>query len=632
MRKFTSQNKKILFAISEGYCQCCGTPLEKNWHADHILPFSKFGQTNLLNGQALCPKCNLYKSNNIIMKTNKTLRQWQTDCYKELLRVKADGRNKFLSVAGVGSGKTFFSAFVFNEFRSKGEFDSVVIISPTENIKRNWSITFQYDFNLKVDHGYQFKHSWPRDCHGVSLTYQSLNPLNLQVLKRYITRKVFLIIDEVHHAGDERSWGNAIQELGDEAGFVLLLSGTPTRGDNSPIPFVTYQRKNPNEEGTKTYELKYDFYYSYAESIKDKVCCPTIFPRNFSNVQTIEGYKKLEYADQDSLEMRKLYNNIISVKEEGIGCYVYETFIRANKQLCELNDKRNQNFAGLIVCNTIPDAIKLHERIYKEFGADFVELVTSNDPDSSKKIENFKFSYCPWIISINMISEGVDISRIRVIVYASNVISPVRFIQVMGRGVRNPQHKENDSDVCYMYIPDYKPLVENARKIELEIKHEYEELTESLKKEKNSTESIQMNILDDIILNASSENSGLVFSSMMFDVKEDLAAISLAKKYDVTKDKVLSMWKDILEMTGKPTPEERPKKIETITDEKEKYRRVIQKVVAKLHYDFGLDFKEIHLKLNEQLGKIFSNDLTLDELKQKYALAQKYYEKYRSMN
>lgn len=557
-----------------------------------------------------------------------SLRKWQQDCYNELQVRKGNGRSHFLAVAGVGSGKTFFACYVFNKFLKSREFDSVIVISPTENIKRNWSITFQQDFNIKVDHGYQFKHAWPRDCHGVSLTYQSLNTPNIEVLKRYTNKKVFLIIDEVHHAGDEKSWGDAIQEIGDEAGFVLLLSGTPTRNDNAAIPFVRYKQIDPNNSANiNKFELQSDYLYSYAESIKDRVCCATIFQRHYSNAKTIQGYAKLEYASEENLEIKKLFNQVLTVRESG-DCFVYQTFLRANEQLSKINDKRNGNYAGLVVCKTIYDANKLYERIYSEFGEDFVEIVTSDDKDSSKKIENFKTSYKPWIISINMISEGVDISRIRCIVYASNVITKVRFVQVMGRGVRNPEHKENDNDVCYMFIPDYRPLVDNAQQIEDEIKHIRTELEESLKKEFVRVEGNGQLNLDDIVLSATSDNNGTVFGGTVFKLEEDIDANLLSAKYGVSKDIVLNLWNEVLQRAGKPTLQERPVKIETITEEKERYRRLIATIVGKINYHHKLDFKEIHYKLNSQLGRDkTSNMLTLDELKRKLELAKILFEK-----
>ncbi|QMU63032.1 MAG: DEAD/DEAH box helicase [Flavobacteriaceae bacterium] len=626
MRYFNSKQKKALFVLSEGLCQNCGTSLPTNWHADHITPFSKYGITHISNGQALCPKCNLLKSNKMRNQKEIELRKWQQDCFAKLIKVRKGGGNSFLAVAGVGSGKTMFSSYTFNYLLKSGEFDSVIVISPTENIKKNWSVTFQKFFNIRVDHGYQFKYAWPRDCNGISITFQSLNPLNLEILKKYVNQRVVLIVDEVHHAGDDKSWGNAIREIGDEAGFVLLLSGTPDRNDNAEIPFVTYKKI-----GDRKYELQYDYSYGYAESVKDKVCCPVIFQRNSSTVETVNGYERLKNEDPAS-EIKNIYNNAIKVRPEG-DCYVYQTFEKANQQLNEINTNRNENYAGLIVCNSIADAKALYERIYNKYGVDFAELVTSDDKDSNRKIERFKESYKTWIISINMVSEGVDISRIRAIVYASNVTTRVRFVQVMGRGVRNPVHFKNNSDVCYMYIPEYKPLIDNATFIEEELRHIRYEI-DSVEEEHIGGiggKPTQISI-EDIVLSSTSENSGNVYGGALFSQTEDVEATILATKYDVTKDKVLSMWKDILNIAGQqPSLEERrPHKIETITDEKDRYKKLVHKMVGRIHFDFGLEYRDIHSKLNKSVGKKNSLIFTLDEYKKKLELSKELYEKLKS--
>lgn len=624
-RNFTSKQKKVLSVLSEGLCMGCGKPLPVIWHSDHIIPFSKSGTTHISNGQALCPKCNLLKSDKMENSNQITLRKWQRECFTKVMKVWESKRPSFLAVAGVGSGKTMFSCYTFNHLKKIGAIDSVIVVSPTENIKRNWSVTFQTGFGIKVDHGYQFKHGWPRDCSGISITYQSLNPLNLEILKRYVNNKILLIVDEVHHAGNDKSWGDAIREIGEQSGFVLLLSGTPDRNDNSEIPFVTYK-----EIGDKLYQLQSDYTYGYAESVADKECCPVIFQRNESLAETINGFKKLQ-NEFPTPDIKRLYNNIISVKRDTT-CYVYQTFLKANEKLNEINELRNENYAGLVVCNTISDAKTLYERIYENFGDGFAELVTSDDPDSSKKIERFKNSYCSWIISINMVSEGVDIPRIRTIVYASNVTTMVRFVQVMGRGVRNPKHIENYTDECYMYIPEYKPLIENALSIEAEIKHVRSELEkENSEPREMSARSLQISI-DDIVLSATSEDSGNVFSGIAFSQSEDLEAVVLAKKYDVSKSKVLNMWKDILNIAGSQSngfviPEERPVKLRTITEEKDELKRLIKNVVAKIHFDSGLEYSEIHTKLNSSMGKSNSLAFTLDEYKRKLDLAKQLYQK-----
>jgi len=62
-RYFSLRQKRFLWILSEGKCQICKKNLDKEFHADHIIPFSKNGKTLLKNGQALCPDCNLRKSN-----------------------------------------------------------------------------------------------------------------------------------------------------------------------------------------------------------------------------------------------------------------------------------------------------------------------------------------------------------------------------------------------------------------------------------------------------------------------------------------------------------------------------------------------------------------------------------------
>tara|TARA_B100000035_G_C20872031_1_gene496632 strand:+ start:343 stop:540 length:198 start_codon:yes stop_codon:yes gene_type:complete len=62
-RFFTNRQRKILRILSGNLCGLCGVKLSKDFHADHIIPFSRSGKTILKNGWALCPKCNLKKGN-----------------------------------------------------------------------------------------------------------------------------------------------------------------------------------------------------------------------------------------------------------------------------------------------------------------------------------------------------------------------------------------------------------------------------------------------------------------------------------------------------------------------------------------------------------------------------------------
>ena len=68
--------------------------------------------------------------------------------------------------------------------------------------------------------------------------------------------------------GEDATWGLKTISAFARARFRLLLSGTPFRSDNSPIPWVSY-----DEEGVS----RADFDYGYTQALVDGVCRPVTF-------------------------------------------------------------------------------------------------------------------------------------------------------------------------------------------------------------------------------------------------------------------------------------------------------------------------------------------------------------------
>ena len=77
-----------------------------------------------------------------------------------------------------------------------------------------------------------------------------------------------LIADEPHHMGEQAAWGRSAQAAFEGARFRLLLSGTPFRSDNTPIPWVTY-----DDDGVSAS----DYAYGYTDALLDGVCRPVTF-------------------------------------------------------------------------------------------------------------------------------------------------------------------------------------------------------------------------------------------------------------------------------------------------------------------------------------------------------------------
>lgn len=66
-RSFDEAQKQVIFRRDKGVCQKCGQKCEWNgWEADHIIPWSRGGKTEVENGQVLCPTCNAQKSDQMI--------------------------------------------------------------------------------------------------------------------------------------------------------------------------------------------------------------------------------------------------------------------------------------------------------------------------------------------------------------------------------------------------------------------------------------------------------------------------------------------------------------------------------------------------------------------------------------
>jgi hypothetical protein len=97
-------------------------------------------------------------------------------------------------------------------------------------------------------------------------------------------------------------------------------------------------------------------------------------------------------------------------------------------------------------------------------------LAISDDPTASEQIRRFATGRAKWIVCVRMISEGVDIPRLRVGVFATNVGTEMFFRQAVGRFVRIIDGLEEQS--VQFYIPAIETLVKHALAIEEERDHQ----------------------------------------------------------------------------------------------------------------------------------------------------------------
>ena len=96
------------------------------------------------------------------------------------------------------------------------------------------------------------------------------------------------------------------------------------------------------------------------------------------------------------------------------------------------------------------------------------QLHDPNDPAPANALRRFGVSHDPWIVAVNMVSEGVDIPRLRSVVYLTNRLTLLSFRQIVGRVVRtDPANKEDQGRV---YLPADPRLIAMATTVTEEAK------------------------------------------------------------------------------------------------------------------------------------------------------------------
>jgi superfamily II DNA or RNA helicase len=364
------------------------------------------------------------------------LRAWQKEALDQLDR---SSRGDFLTVATPGAGKTTFAltAAVRDLTATRGR--RLVVVAPTQHLKVQWAAAAA-SFGVHLDHSWASRHGrLPPDMHGVVVTYQQVaaNPGPL----RSVANRCFAIFDEIHHAGEDRAWGDALRIAFDPAARRLSLSGTPFRSDTQAIPFVRYDDD----------EAEPDFSYGYGEALRDGgVVRPVFFPR-------VNG--EMEWTAPDGTRHAHTFDDPLDATRSGQrlrtalsldGEWLPDVLERAHCQLLEVR-RSHPAAGGLVIAMDQEHARGIARILLARCGVE-ATVATSEDPDASARIQRFAEGTAPWIVAVRMVSEGVDIPRLRVGVYATNTTTELFFRQAVGRLVRWTRGVRGQR--AYLFIPD----------------------------------------------------------------------------------------------------------------------------------------------------------------------------------
>src|SRR3954447_16105167 len=353
---------------------------------------------------------------------DRPLRAWQEEALDAVLARPA---GDFLASATPAAGKTTFGLRVAHELLRRGLVRRVCVAAPTTHICRQWAAdAARYGIDLEPNRP-NSEGPEPRDRHGVTVTYQTVAAGPKVHRARSEQVPTLLIADEPHHMGEHAAWGQtAVQAFG-AACRKLLLSGTPFRSDNTPIPWVAY-----DDDGISSA----DYAYGYTEALIDGVCRPVTFHTYDGDMEWVSDGRRRRADFTVGLPAAEAARRLRTALDPE-GDWVAHVLADAHRQLVDLRSGPHPEAGGLVVATDMENAGRLAERLARISGEEPV-IVTSETEGASDRIASFAAGSGRWLVSVLMVSEGVDVPRLRVGVYATTARTELFFRQVVGRFVR----------------------------------------------------------------------------------------------------------------------------------------------------------------------------------------------------
>jgi superfamily II DNA or RNA helicase len=595
-RRFSGAERAALYLAADGSCSGCGCELRPGWHADHVEPWSKGGVTDVTNGQALCPDCNLRKGSGNM----DDLRKWQSGALAKMLGTSAD----FLTVATPGAGKTRFALTAARRLIDLGEVRRVIVVVPTAHLRRQWAEA-AVPFGIQIDHSFSNQVSAvARDVHGVAVTYSTVASQPLLWKKLSTDAPTLVVLDEVHHGGDELAWGSALKEAFSDAARRLLLSGTPFRSDGSPIPFVTY---GPDRECVPSWT------YDYGAALQDHdVVRPIEFLALDGDVRWRDAGKIVEttLADADDETLRNALVSALSPDGDWIPSVLRQADDELDRHRLDVPDA-----GGLVVASNQFDAEAYAHHLTRISG-ERPEVATHDKPDASDRIARFAAGSSKWIVAVQMISEGVDIPRLSVGVYGTRTRTEMFFRQLVGRFVR--MRGPDDETTATLLIPSIQPLLEYAQTIEQAVLRALAERDEKIRADrKNDEMPLRLDLVEPLDSSVATHHSTILAGDSFTD-DELRRALEMGRAAGMPSSVTAAQLARVLRMAGAGrvvgsatvTP---PLPTRTIAEEKKSRRRLVKRKVGQYQRLTDVPFNHIHGELNRACGDT-ADTATVDTL------------------
>jgi superfamily II DNA or RNA helicase len=411
------------------------------------------------------------------------LRPWQAQATNKAEHWLVDeGSNRiFLIDAAPGSGKTVCAISVAEKLFKRGVIDQVVVIAPRAEVVNQWAKDFQRLAGRTMLKVVGQNANDVHLGHDVCATWAAVDALKDEFRQLCASRRTLVICDEHHHASVEAVWGTSADQAFADAKYVLVLTGTPVRSDGSESIWLPY-----GEHGGIAHPAAGTFTLTYGEAVGLGYCRPATFHRHEGRFTVdLDAGQSLEVSGQmpaelpqelapvKALQAALEYYKLVCTPQydpltgepsmQGYHASMLEAAI------LKLEEVRNRmaNAGGLVIAPSIEMA-EFFAALLEKLEGEKPIVVHTKSPGAEQRIAAFRHGSKKWLVSVAMVSEGVDIPRLRVLVYLPYAKTELAFRQAVGRVVRNSV-EEGDDSYAHVIMPRLATLEEHAMRIEDEL-------------------------------------------------------------------------------------------------------------------------------------------------------------------
>ena len=368
----------------------------------------------------------------------------------------ATGRD-FLLVATPGAGKTLAACLAA---RAAG-CEQLIVVCPTTALRSQWADAADR-LGLHLDPRWRNADgAWRSDVDGVAVTYQQVASAP-DLFAHHLARPTFVVLDEIHHAGESATWGTALRAAFGDAQRRLALSGTPFRSDARAIPFVTYDEDR---------RCAPDFVYGYGEAVADDVCRPLAFRLLDATLHWRVDAQETIAAFADELDPQDDARRLRTAIDPATP--LLPRMLRDADALLVKARAVIADAAGLVLCDDRGHA-RATATLLRTIAGEKPVVVVSDEAGAHARIDRFARGGADaprWIVAVNMVSEGVDVPRLVLAAYATVKRTDLFFRQAVGRVVRRRGHDPDDL-VATVFLPADPTLKGCAERIEVELRQQ----------------------------------------------------------------------------------------------------------------------------------------------------------------